>query len=171
MILILRREKEKRTGKTTGIPPLTGFEPSRWALSLRNKFSVPWADFQEMTVAPNRRTSTDSPLGRLAVTRELSAEMVTWGAGAIGDTGMALGFLARSMFGWMLERILGAVWRVCVERRGSSFNLQRPFDVCFPSSNSSLSGCDEPQDSDDERCNDPTKPERKPSQCEMGKFG
>lgn len=50
-----------------------------------------------MTVAPKRRTSTFSPDGSVAVTRELSSEMVTCGAGAMGETGMAVGFLARSM--------------------------------------------------------------------------
>ncbi len=85
------------TGKTRGIPPLTGFEPSRWALELRKRFSLPLADFQEMTVAPYNKTCSCWPVGRLAVTRELSSEMETCGVGWMGETGMAAGFLARSM--------------------------------------------------------------------------
>ena len=84
------------TGKTTGIPPLTAFEPSKWAFSLRNRFSLPLADFQEMTVAPYRRTSTDSPVGRKAVMRELSSAIETCGAGVRGETGIGFGFLERS---------------------------------------------------------------------------
>ena len=74
---------------------------------------MPRADFQEITVAPNRRTSTFSPDGRVAVTRELSSEMFTCGAGAMGETGMAVGFLARSMV-FVLRDSLGAVARYMV---------------------------------------------------------
>ena len=48
-------------------------------------------------MAPYRSTSTDSPVGRLAVTRELSCEIETFGVGIVGETGMAEGFLGRSM--------------------------------------------------------------------------
>ena len=85
------------TGKTKGIPPRTDFDPSRRALELTNKFSLPSAVFHERTVAPKRRTSIDSPVGKLAVTRELSSEMETCGVGMVGETGMAEGFLERSM--------------------------------------------------------------------------
>lgn len=85
------------TGKTSGIPPLTGLEPSRCALELRKIFSLPVEDFQEITVAPWSKTSTLSPVGKLAVTRELSSDIETCGVGVTGDTGMALGFFARSI--------------------------------------------------------------------------
>ena len=39
----------------------------------------------------------DSPVGKLAVTLELSSEMETCGVGMVGETGMAEGFLERSM--------------------------------------------------------------------------
>lgn len=45
------QKNNELTGKTTGIPPLTGFEPSRSALSLNQRFSCPLV-FQDMTVAP-----------------------------------------------------------------------------------------------------------------------
>ena len=61
-----------------------------------------------MTVAPYSRISTRSPVGRLAVTLELSSEIVTWGVGASGETGIAAGFLGRSMLLEFLdESILG----------------------------------------------------------------
>lgn len=41
----------------------------------------------------------DSPVGKLAVTLELSFEMETCGVGMVGETGMAEGFLERSMLG------------------------------------------------------------------------
>lgn len=65
------------TGKTSGMPPLTGLEPSRCALELRKRFSLPVEDFQEITVAPWSKTSTLSPVGKLAVTRELSSDIET----------------------------------------------------------------------------------------------
>ena len=54
--------------------------------------------FQEITVAPYRSTSTDLPVGRLAVTRDLSCEIDTFGVGVgiVGETGMAEGFLGQS---------------------------------------------------------------------------
>jgi len=45
-------ETSTLTGNTSGMPPLTALEPSNFALELRNRFSLPWADFHEMTVAP-----------------------------------------------------------------------------------------------------------------------
>ena len=66
-------------------------------MELTNRFSLPFAVFHERTVAPKRRTSTDSPVGKLAVTLELSSEMETCGVGMVGETGMAEGFFDRSM--------------------------------------------------------------------------
>ena len=57
-------------------------------------------------MAPYRSTSTDSPVGRLAVTRELSCEIETFGVGIVGETGMAEGFLGRSMLMLMLMLML-----------------------------------------------------------------
>lgn len=48
-------------------------------------------------MAPKRRTSTDSPVGKLAVTLALSWEIDTCGVGMVGETGMAEGFLDRSI--------------------------------------------------------------------------
>ena len=58
---------------------------------------MPFADFHEMTVAPKSKISIDSPVGKLAVTRELSSDMETCGVGMTGETGMAEGFFERSM--------------------------------------------------------------------------
>lgn len=80
-----------------GTPPRTAFDPSRLALELRKRFSLPLADFHEITVAPYNKISTRSPVGKLAVTRELSSEMETRGVGWMGETGIAAGFLARSI--------------------------------------------------------------------------
>ena len=48
-------------------------------------------------MAPYSKTSTDSPVGKLAVTRELSCEIETMGVGMVGDTGIAEGFFDRSI--------------------------------------------------------------------------
>lgn len=85
------------TGKTMGMPPRTAFDPSRRAFELRKRFSLPLALFHEMTVAPCRRTATNSPDGRVAVTRSFSFEIMTRGEAFCGDTGMLLGLCARSM--------------------------------------------------------------------------
>lgn len=69
--------REQHTGKTRGMPPRTAFVPSSFAPSLSHNFSSPEASFQLSTVAPYRRTSTLSPVGSDAVTRELPCEMVT----------------------------------------------------------------------------------------------
>ncbi len=66
-------------------------------MELTKRFSLPFAVFHERTVAPKRRTSTDSPVGKRAVTLELSLEMDTCGVGMVGETGRAEGFLDRSM--------------------------------------------------------------------------
>jgi hypothetical protein len=84
------------TGKTNGIPPLTGLLPSRIALSLTHKFSVPSTFFQLVTVAPKSRTSTVSPVGRRAETVLVSSEMLTTGCGAAAVWARFFGLLARS---------------------------------------------------------------------------
>lgn len=73
----MSRPQGRPTGNTKGIPPRTAFEPSSTALELRKSRSLPVAVFQEVTVAPWSRTSMDSPVGKLAVTHELSSEMLT----------------------------------------------------------------------------------------------
>lgn len=83
------------TGNTTGIPPRIGFDPSRTAASLSHSCSVPFAVFQEVTVAPWRLTVTDSPEGKLAWTTLLAREIVGWGGVAV--TPMAAGLLERSI--------------------------------------------------------------------------
>lgn len=89
--------RQARTGKTTGIPPRMGFDPSRCAFSLKNSCSCPLASFQEVTVAPKRWTVTDSPVGRAASTKLSRKETV--GLGRDGLTPMAEGLLERSMPG------------------------------------------------------------------------
>ena len=96
----------KLTGNTSGIPPLTGLDPSSIAFELRNRFSFPLLDFHDTTVAPWRRTSRRSPVGRVAITLELSSEMVTRGAGTDGEMGIAEGLLERSTILFALEEYL-----------------------------------------------------------------
>lgn len=88
------------------MPPRTAFDPSRCAFELRKRFSLPLADFHDITVAPYSSTSIDSPVGKLAVTRELSCEMETWGVGMTGETGILAGFFERSIAvlarGWIV---------------------------------------------------------------------
>lgn len=82
------------TGKTSGMPPRTAFEPSSLAASLRNKFSLPLL-FQLITVAPKSRTSTESPVGRVATTLPCSERTV--GCGPVVEGEIALGRFGRSM--------------------------------------------------------------------------
>lgn len=56
----------ERTGNTTGIPPRIALLPSSTAWELTNSCSSPSASFHDVTVAPYRRTDTDSPVGRRA---------------------------------------------------------------------------------------------------------
>lgn len=86
-----------KTGKTRGMPPRTGFVPSKTVFSESQRRSRPEADFQERTVAPWRRTETDSPVGRVAVTRVFEWLMLTvaWG-GRPGVVARAAGLLGRS---------------------------------------------------------------------------
>ena len=60
----------------------------------------------------------DSPVGRLAVTLELSFEMETCGVGMVGETGMAEGFLERSMLGERRSKLTGLylVRTLCKEK-------------------------------------------------------
>lgn len=84
----------KHTGKTTGIPPLTGLLPSSFADELNHKFSLPLL-FQLITVAPYRRISTESPEGREAIT--LPCSLCTLGCGPVVEGLMAEGLFGRSM--------------------------------------------------------------------------
>lgn len=47
---------ERFTGKTTGIPPRMGFDPSKMAASLSQRLLVPGKLSQLVTVAPQRWT-------------------------------------------------------------------------------------------------------------------
>lgn len=93
-----------KTGKTSGMPPRTGLEPSRTAAEERKRFSRgPEAEgvFHEVTVAPWRRISTASPEGSEAETDELVWEVCAWDSGAPGVEARAAGRLGRSIFfGW-----------------------------------------------------------------------
>jgi hypothetical protein len=91
--------KERLTGKTMGMPPLTALLPSSLAASLSHSFSSPAPSFQLITVAPYSRTWTLSPVGSSAVTLELSAEKLTVACGGspgVDDSAGSLGLLARS---------------------------------------------------------------------------
>ena len=79
-----------------GMPPRTAFVPSRRAFELTKRFSLPSAVCHEMMVAPCRRTSTNSPDGRVAVTRPFSFDIVACGEEVCGETGMLLGLCALS---------------------------------------------------------------------------
>lgn len=97
--------KEVHTGKTMGMPPRTGAEPSRAADSLSHNFSWPAASFQLRTLAPCSRTSTLSPVGSVAETREWSWVMSTVGCGgAAGVDARAEGLLG-------LSTMVAGVWR------------------------------------------------------------
>lgn len=86
-----------RTGNTSGMPPRTALLPSRTAPSLSHSFSPPARSFHEMTVAPYSMTSTLSPVGSTADTREFPCEMLTcaWGARP-GVAASAEGLFGRS---------------------------------------------------------------------------
>lgn len=72
-----------------GMPPLTPFDPSSTALSLSHRFSRPRV-FQDVTVAPCSRISTDSPVGKVAVTLSPSATTDGWGPYVEGEMGTGL---------------------------------------------------------------------------------
>lgn len=90
-----KKAHSQLTGNTTGMPPRTALDPSSMAFSLNHRCSCP-AFVHEITVAPCSSTSTDSPVGRLAVTRELSGEMLTCGCGPVDLAVIAAGRCARS---------------------------------------------------------------------------
>lgn len=78
------------------MPPRTALVPSSLAARESQSFSEPVASVHEVTVAPYRRTETDSPVGRTAVTDALSSEMVTVGCGVRpGVDVRAVGLFAR----------------------------------------------------------------------------
>lgn len=60
------------------------FLPSMLALELNHRFSLPLF-FHEMTVAPYSMTSTESPLGKLAVTFLPFEWTVGWGPVVLGE--------------------------------------------------------------------------------------
>lgn len=87
-----------KTGKTSGMPPRTGFEPSRAAAEETKRFSPEEGVVHEVTVAPWRRTETESPVGRVAVTRVSSWVVWTWeDCGGAGVGSRAAGRLGRSI--------------------------------------------------------------------------
>lgn len=81
------------------MPPLTAFDPSRAAFSLRNSCSAPSLRFHDVTVAPNRFTATESPEGRDAVTVPCSTLTRGCDSGVADDEVMGIeeGFLGRSI--------------------------------------------------------------------------
>jgi hypothetical protein len=80
------------TGKTSGIPPLTGLLPSSFAASLSHRFSLPLF-FQLMMVAPYSRISKLSPVGSEAITRPFS--LCTDGCGPVVDGEIGAGLFER----------------------------------------------------------------------------
>ena len=84
------------TGNTRGMPPRTGLDPSRIALSLRNNCSLPLPVFQESALAPKSKISTRSPLGSVATMRVLSWVIDTTGAATSGEIGISAGLFVRS---------------------------------------------------------------------------
>lgn len=74
-----------------------GLDPSSFAPSLRNNCSVPSASFHDVTVAPNRCTVTDSPVGRDASIRFSRIVTVGWGRFLPVGTPIAEGLLERSI--------------------------------------------------------------------------
>ena len=71
------------------MPPRTALDPSVFAAVDRKSFSDPVASFQEIMVAPYRRISKDSPVGRTAETRELPCVMFTCACGGKpGEAGL-----------------------------------------------------------------------------------
>lgn len=88
---------DQRTGNTSGTPPLIALLPSNFAASLNHSLSCPSPPFQLITVAPCSRTSTLSPVGSTASTRECACVMLTCACGGRpGVVDRAVGFLGRS---------------------------------------------------------------------------
>lgn len=113
------------TGKTRGIPPRMGFDPSRMALLLSQSCSAPFASFHEMIVAPKRLTVIDSPVASRATTLFPSVE--TTACAAAGGTPMALGLLARSI----VVVVIGVVVVMVIRGYLSSVCLLAITDVLF----------------------------------------
>lgn len=90
---LFSQSAHSHTGNTRGMPPRIGLEPSRCAFSLRKSCSSPLPSFQEVTVAPNRWTVTEPPVGRVPWT--WSPQMLTVGWGREGLTPMADGLWLR----------------------------------------------------------------------------
>jgi hypothetical protein len=113
------------------MPPRTGLLPSSAAASLTHRFSLPSAFFQLTTVAPKSSTSTDSPLGSRADTRELSAEMLTTGCGARVMGEICAGRWARSIVGVVVAVLTAgseAGWRQLERRAGWKMGRARKGD-------------------------------------------
>jgi len=87
-----------KTGKTRGMPPRMGLEPSSLAAVDRNICWVRAGEVvHEVTVAPKRLTVTESPdEGRRAV-KTLSVRSMV-GCGREGEVGMAEGLFLRSIW-------------------------------------------------------------------------
>jgi hypothetical protein len=91
------KHRGRHTGKTIGIPPLTALVPSCFDASDNQSFSFPRTSVQLIMVAPYNKISTLSPVGRVAITRELLSVMLTCGCGAKpGVVARAAGFFERS---------------------------------------------------------------------------
>ena len=102
------------TGNTTGIPPLTGLLPSSLAAVLSQSLSLPLL-FQLVTVTPYSRTSTESPVGKVAMTLPLS--LWTLGCGPVVEGEIAEGLFGRSGEGAVLVWLwsdVGVAWRVAM---------------------------------------------------------
>lgn len=103
-----RHEINQPTGNTKGMPPLTALLPSNLAPSLNHNFSTPLTSFQLMIVAPYKRTSMLSPVGRTAVIREFECVKFTWADGVRpGEVAIAVGFFGRST---MFAKCIGTYW-------------------------------------------------------------
>lgn len=76
------------------MPPLTGLLPSNFAALLNHKFSLLLL-FQLITVAPYSKISTESPVGRSALTVPFSVR--TLGCGPVDLAEIAEGLLGLSI--------------------------------------------------------------------------
>jgi len=93
--------RELLTGKTTGMPPLTGLLPSSFAAWLNHRFSIPLL-FQLVTVAPYSKTSTLSPVGNVAIIFPCSSR--TDGCGPAVDGEIGTGRCGRSILDAVCQR-------------------------------------------------------------------
>jgi len=67
------------------MPPRTGLLPSSFAAVLSHSLSLPLL-FQLVTVAPKSKISTESPVGRVAVTLPFSAYTLACGPVLAGES-------------------------------------------------------------------------------------